>query len=119
MLFSKQFIIFFVLTFISFISMQLVYAQTVENEIIENTLETVEKAATEGLAEITESASNTSKSIATSTENATEPANNNTSSQAFQQIEHIATDMGNASESAIDSAKEEVEKLMSGANDNK
>ena len=50
---------------------QFTYAQTVENEIIENTLETVEKATTEGLSELTESVSNTSKSIATSTENAT------------------------------------------------
>ena len=94
---------------------QFTYAQTVENEIIENTLETVEKAATEGLSELTESVSNTSKSIATSTENATELANNNASSQAFQQIENIATDMGNASESAIAGAREQIEETVSGA----
>ena len=40
---------------------QFVYAQTAENEIIENTLETVEKATTEGLSEIKESVSNASK----------------------------------------------------------
>src|ERR671911_416221 len=41
---------------------QFVYSQTVENEIIENTLETVEKATTEGLSEITESVSNATES---------------------------------------------------------
>ena len=60
---------------------QFVYAQTAENEIIENTLETVEKATTQGLSEINESVSNASKSIAISTENAKESSNNNASSQ--------------------------------------
>jgi hypothetical protein len=41
---------------------QFAYAQPVEDKIIENTLETVDKAATEGLSEINESESNTSKS---------------------------------------------------------
>ncbi|MGZ5489138.1 MAG: hypothetical protein ACXW2E_02260, partial [Nitrososphaeraceae archaeon] len=86
-----------------------------ENEIIENTLETVEKAATEGLSEITESVSNTSKSISISTENATQLANNNASSKAFQQIENIATDMGNATESAIAGAREQIKETVSGA----
>ena len=115
MILTKRFIFYFISTFISVISTQFAYAQTVENEIIENTLETVEKAATEGLAEITESVSNTSKSIATITENATEPANNNTSSQAFQQIENIATDMGNATESGIAGARKQIEETVSGA----
>ena len=48
---------------------QFVYAQTAENEIIENTLETVEKATTEGLSEIKESVSNASKAIEDSTNN--------------------------------------------------
>ncbi len=91
------------------------YAQTIENEIIENTLETVEKATTQGLSEITESVSNASKSIATSTENAKESSNNNSSSQAFQQIKNIATDMGNATESAIAGAREQIEESVSGA----
>src|ERR671912_762281 len=94
---------------------QFVYSQTVENEIIENTLETVEKATTEGLSEITESVSNASKSIAISTENAKESSNNNASSQAFQQIKNIATDMGNATESAIAGAREQIEESVSGA----
>ena len=76
---------------------QFVYAQAVENEIIEKALETVEKATKEGLSEITESVSNASESITTSTENAKELSNNTASSQAFQQIKNIATDMGNAS----------------------
>ena len=45
--------------------------------------------------------SNASKSVATPTENATQPTNNTTSSQTFQQIENIATDIGNATESTI------------------
>src|SRR5215217_2921408 len=92
-----------------------VYAQTAENEIVENTLETVEKATTKGLSEITDSLSNASKSIAISTENAKESSNNNSSSQAFQQIENIATDMGNATESAIAGAREQIEESLSGA----
>ena len=40
---------------------QFVYAQTAENEIIENALESVEKASTKGLSEIKESVSNASK----------------------------------------------------------
>src|SRR5215204_859979 len=91
-----------------------VYAQTAENEIVENTLETVEKATTKGLSEITDSVSNASKSIAISTENAKESSNNNSSSQAFQQIENIATDMGNATESAIAGAREQIEESVSG-----
>jgi len=91
-----------------------VYAQTAENEIVENTLETVEKATTKGLSEITDSLSNASKSIAISTENAKESSNNNSSSQAFQQIENIATDMGNATESAIAGAREQIEESVSG-----
>ena len=94
---------------------QFVYAQTAENEIIENTLETVEKATTEGLSEITESVSNASKSITMSADNAQELANNNASSQAFQQIENLATDMGNATESAIAGAREQIEESVSGA----
>ena len=47
---STTFIILFVELGILLTSFpQFVYAQTAENEIIENTLETVEKAATEGL----------------------------------------------------------------------
>jgi SLAP domain-containing protein len=76
---------------------QFVYAQTAENEIIEKALETVEKATTKGLSEITESVSNASKSITMSADNAQELSNNTASSQAFQQIKNIATDMGNAS----------------------
>lgn len=72
MLLSQQFMFFFALTFISFISIQFVYAQTAENEIIKKALETVEKASTEGLSEINESVSNTSKSIAKLKENAVE-----------------------------------------------
>ena len=93
---------------------QLTYAQPAENEIIENTLETVEKSATEGISEITESVSNASKSVATPTENATQPTNNTTSSQTFQQIENIATDMGNATESAIAGARDQIEETVSG-----
>ena len=40
---------------------QFVYAQTAENEIIENALESVEKASTEGISKITESLHNNSK----------------------------------------------------------
>ena len=94
---------------------QFVYAQTVENEIIENTLETVEKATKEGLSEITESVSNASESITTSTENAKELSNNTASSQAFQQIKNIATDMGNATESAIAGAREQIQESVAGA----
>ena len=93
---------------------QLTYAQPAENEIIENTLETVEKSATKGISEITESVSNASKSVATSTENETQPTNNTSSSQTFQQIENIATDMGNATESAIAGAREQIEETVSG-----
>src|SRR5688500_17871233 len=63
---------FFALTFISFISIQFVYAQTAENEIIKKDLETVEKATNEELSEINESVSNTSKSIEKLKENAVE-----------------------------------------------
>jgi ketol-acid reductoisomerase len=91
---------------------QFTYAQPAENEIIENTLETVEKSATEGISEITESVSNASKSVATATENATQPTNNTTSSQTFQQIENIAT--GNATQSAIAGAREQIEETVSG-----
>ena len=93
---------------------QLTYAQLAENEIIENTLETVEKSATKGISEITESVSNASNSVATSTENATQPANNTTSSQTFQQIENIATDTGNATESAIGGARDQIEETVTG-----
>ena len=58
--------------------------------------------------------SNASNSVATSTENETQPTNNTSSSQTFQQIENIATDMGNATESAIAGAREQIEETVSG-----
>jgi hypothetical protein len=112
MISTKQFTFVFISTFIIFISMQLVYAQTAENEIIENTLETVEKATTEGLSEINESMSNASNSIAISTENAKDSSNNNTSSQAFQQKKNIVTDMDNVTENAIAGAREQIEESV-------
>ena len=104
------FLVILFLTFGMFITSipQFVYAQTAENEIIENTLETVEKATTKGLSEITESVDNASKSITMSADNAQELSNNNASSQAFQQIENLATDMSNATESAIAGAREQI-----------
>ena len=89
--FDQNLPLFSLLTITIFLSIyQFAYAQSAENEIIENTLESVEKAATEGLAEITESVSNASKSVAAPTENATQPTKNTTSSQTFQ-IENIVT----------------------------
>ncbi len=58
--------------------------------------------------------SNASKSVATATENATQPTKNTTSSQTFQQIENIASDMGNATESAIAGARDQIEETVSG-----
>ncbi|MGI9012266.1 MAG: hypothetical protein ACR2F1_13920, partial [Nitrososphaeraceae archaeon] len=58
-------LIFSVITISIFLYVyQFAYAQPVEDEIIANVLETVEKASTEGLSEINESVSNASKSIA-------------------------------------------------------
>ena len=114
MIFTKKFIFYFISTFIIFISIQIAYAQPAENEIIENTLETVEKSATEGISEINRAVSNASKSVATSSENATQPANNITF-QTFQQIENIASDMGNATKSAIAGARDQIEETVSGA----
>ena len=59
--------------------------------------------------------SNASKSVVTPTENATQPTKNTTSSQTFQQIENIASDMGNATESAIVGARDQREKTVTGA----
>ena len=91
---------------------QFAYAQTVENEIIENTLETVEKA-TAGISEITESLNNASELIERSTQNTTESAANNATQQATQ-IEDIATNMGNATESAIAGVGETPEPSVGG-----
>jgi hypothetical protein len=57
------FIILFVeLGILITLSPQFVYAQTAENEIIENALESVEKASTKGISEIKDSMSNATKS---------------------------------------------------------
>ena len=98
--------------------MQFVNAQTGENEIIKNALETVEKATTEGLSKITESVNNASESITTSTEDAKELSNNTASSQAFQQIKNIATDMGNATENSTENLLDSSELFNSRTNDN-
>lgn len=107
-----------ILTLINFITMQFVNAQTGENEIIKNALETVEKATTEGLSKITESVNNASESITTSTEDAKELSNNTASSQAFQQIKNIATDMGNATENSTENLLDSSELFNSRTNDN-
>src|SRR5829696_1452670 len=72
------------------------YAQTVENEIIENTLETVEKATAGN--EI-------------STQNTTGSAANNPPQQDFQ-IEDITTNMDNATKSAATNATEGTESAI-------
>jgi hypothetical protein len=81
------FIIFF-LSFIYFIGIQFVYSQTVENDIIENTLETVEEA-TKGISEITNSLNNASELIERSTQNTTAVAVNDTDSSIGQEKEHL------------------------------
>ena len=60
------------------------YAQISENEIIANTLETVEKA-TPGISEITESLNNASELIERSAQNTTESTENNTPSDGSKQ----------------------------------
>jgi hypothetical protein len=67
---------------------QFVYSQTVENDIIENTLETVEEA-TKGISEITNSLNNASELIERSTQNTTAVAVNDTDSSIGQEKEHL------------------------------
>jgi len=62
---------------------QFVYAQTAENEIIENALESVEKATTEGISEIKESMSNASKAT---------DSTNNTSDRSILQNQSVFED---------------------------
>src|SRR5918994_317793 len=81
-------ILFLILPILVISISQFVYAQTVENEIIENTLET-EKATGKNALEIDK--------VIPSNLKITESAANNTTPQEFQ-IEDIVTDMGNATE---------------------
>ena len=93
-------LIFLFLTIAIFLSFyQFAYAQTAENEIIENTLETVDKITTEFLSE-NESVSNASKSITMSADDAQELSNNNASSPAFQKIENLATNVSKVTENS-------------------
>ena len=85
---------------------QFVYAQTVENEIIENTLETVEKAT--GGENTLDIEKNTPSSL-----EITESAANNATQQDFQ-IEDTATNIGNATESAIAGVGETTEGSVAG-----
>jgi hypothetical protein len=81
-------ILFLILPILVISISQFVYAQTVENEIIENTLE-IEKATGKNALEIDKMIPSNLK--------ITESAANNTTPQEFQ-IEDIVTDMGNATE---------------------
>ena len=81
-------ILFLILPILVISISQFVYAQTVENEIIENTLE-IEKATGKNALEIDK--------VIPSNLKITESAANNTTPQEFQ-IEDIVTDMGNATE---------------------
>jgi hypothetical protein len=103
-------ILFLILPILVISISQFVYAQTVENEIIENTLET-EKATGKNALEIDK--------VIPSNLKITESAANNTTPQEFQ-IEDIVTDMGNATEgtesaltNATADAREKIEEARS------
>ena len=111
---NRSFLLILILTFVMLVIpiSQLASPQTIENEIMENTLETVEKA-TAGIPEIAPPVNETSRSIEISTLNITEPITDNFS-QLPRGNESAVANVTEGNESAVAGVGDTTDELTVG-----